>query len=162
MREFNKVSPALWQSQRFKGLPKDDPRLLFLYLLTNAHQNSAGCYALPEGYARVDLVRWSTKKFHTALAALASAGMIHTDEQTSEVLIDGWFKHNPPMNMKHYIGTMRVVDLIRSPRLKAAASEGLANAWQIFQDRQKPATPSNESSSVLLDALARKGIRAAQ
>ena len=49
MREFSKVSPAVWQSERFHSLPSDDGRYVHLYLLTNDHQNSAGCYRLPDG-----------------------------------------------------------------------------------------------------------------
>ena len=48
---FSKISPAVWQSLHFNGLPSDDGDYLYLYLLTNRHQNSAGCYRLPDGCA---------------------------------------------------------------------------------------------------------------
>ena len=60
MREFTKVSPALWNSARFKGLSDDSSRLLYVYYLTCSHQNAAGCYHLPDGYACTDL-GWPVK-----------------------------------------------------------------------------------------------------
>ena len=48
MRSFSKVSPNVWQSQRFNALP-DDSRLLYFYLLTSPHANSAGPTAYPAG-----------------------------------------------------------------------------------------------------------------
>ena len=49
-RDFFKVSPNLWSSRKFRGLPDDQCRLLYLYLLTCKHANSCGCFELPVAY----------------------------------------------------------------------------------------------------------------
>ena len=103
MRDFNKVSPTLWQSSRFVDLPSDDGRLLYLYLLTCHHQNSAGCFWLPDGYACND-VRWDAKRYEKARQTLIDADLIQYDDANLVVLIQRWFKHNPPMNPSHLKG----------------------------------------------------------
>ena len=67
MRDYSKISPALWQSARFNDLPSDDGRYLYLYLLTSSHQTSAGCYQLPDGYSCSDL-RWPLARCSTTAA----------------------------------------------------------------------------------------------
>lgn len=129
MREYSKVAPALWRSQRFMGLPSDDCRYLYLYLLTNQHQTSAGCYELPPGYARVDLA-WPMAKVAECMAAVQKAEMIQSDEATNEILIVKWFKHNPPMNPSHRTGTERHARRIQSAALRDATLEGLQSAWE--------------------------------
>ena len=100
MRSFSKISPDLWDSERFTGLPSDDGRYLYLYLLTCRHQTSAGAYKLPDGYAATDL-RWTSERYLTARELLVEADLIRFDAQTSVVMITRWFKHNPPMNADH-------------------------------------------------------------
>ncbi len=117
MRDFSKISPAVWQSSRFNSLPSDDGRYLYLYLLTNRHQNSAGCYRLPDGYACTDLL-WRPDRYVAARQALQKADMIRFDAETIEVMITRWFKHNPPMNQSHYDGTERILERLESPRLQ--------------------------------------------
>jgi len=79
MRDFNKVSPTLWQSSRFVDLPSDDGRFLYLYLLTCHHQNSAGCFWLPDGYACND-IRWEAKRYVSARQSLLDADLIRYDD----------------------------------------------------------------------------------
>src|SRR5262245_38681348 len=75
MREFSKISPAVWHSPRFNSLPSDDGRYLYLYLLSSPHQTSAGAYHLPEGYACADL-GWSQKRYREARETLIEADLI--------------------------------------------------------------------------------------
>ena len=100
MRGYSKISPALWDSERFTSLPSDDGRYLYLYLLTSRHQTSAGAYRLPDGYASTDL-RWIPDRYVKARDQLVQADLIRFDSQTSVVMITRWFKHNPPMNVSH-------------------------------------------------------------
>ena len=103
MRDFSKVSPSLWELERFRALSNDEAWYLYLYLLTSKHQNSAGAFGLPHGYALVDL-GWEGGKFDAAREALIVADMIQFDPATKEYRICRWFKHNPPQNAKHRIG----------------------------------------------------------
>jgi hypothetical protein len=100
MRGYSKISPALWDSERFTSLPSDDGRYLYLYLLTSRHQTSAGAYRLPDGYASTDL-RWTPERYVEAREQLVQADLIRFDSQATVVMITRWFKHNPPMNASH-------------------------------------------------------------
>jgi hypothetical protein len=156
MREYTKFSPLLWESARFQNVASDEGRFLFLYLLTNKHQNSAGCYKLPAGYACVDL-SWETRKYQTELDGLQLSGMIRIDEVTSEILIERWFRHNAPMNEKHRTGTARVIATIQSRVLREAASNALDAAWaEVLQQREeqsaKKLAPDRRPYSLLRSA----------
>lgn len=121
-REFSKVSPAVWRSKRFLALKTDRGRLLLLYFMTSQHQNSAGAYKLPEGYAVSDL-GWATDAYRDARAELQAAGLIHYDPETEEVYVSGWFKVCPPMNDKHASGTMSRISEIESDALREVLEE---------------------------------------
>ncbi|MBV9549833.1 MAG: hypothetical protein JO256_09200 [Alphaproteobacteria bacterium] len=131
-RNFNMVSPKLWRSRRFLDQALE-ARLLYLYLLTCEHATSAGCYRLLPGYACADLGGWQRENYDHALSSLAQAGMIEADSETQEVLITRWFQHSPPMNRKHYAGTMKLVLAIESARLRQTATKALDEAWQAVQ-----------------------------
>lgn len=132
MRDFSKVSPQVWESERFRALPDDSARLAYLYLLTNGHQNSIGCYRLPVAYACADM-GWEASKYLEMLEALALADLIQVDQQTREILILRWFKHNPPTNTKHAQGAFRLVAKIESAALRRKAEADLqaaADKWR--------------------------------
>lgn len=105
MRDFAKVSPAIWRSsKKFKGLSGDAPRLAYIYILTSPHSNSAGCYALPLLYGSADL-SWSEEEFTAAIDELIRAELIEYDWSEEVVFICDWFKKaNPPANAKHLLG----------------------------------------------------------
>ncbi|MGA7675795.1 MAG: hypothetical protein WCA78_12225 [Rhizomicrobium sp.] len=167
MRDFNKVSPAIWLAGSFLSHPQDD-RYLYLYLITCPHQNSAGCFTLPDGYACVDLGGWEVGKYRETLKALETTDLITTDPATSEVLINGWFNDNCPMNTNHLTGTKRVINGIKSPVLKKIAQDGLAGAWATFQARRGITQPvlgsgaahaSGGVSAALLETVAARSAR---
>src|SRR5262245_51687331 len=117
MRDFSKVVPQMWESPRFRSLPDDTARLTYFYLLSNRHQTSAGCYRLPPAYASADM-GWDTARYEAAVQALLDAQLVAVDRETEEVLILGWFKHNPPTNEKYAMGTTKLVEQIQSDRLR--------------------------------------------
>ncbi|RWM06067.1 MAG: hypothetical protein EOR72_32245 [Mesorhizobium sp.] len=123
-RVFNKISPALWASPRFLGL-SDRGKLCFIYFCTNAHVTSAGCYVLPNGYACADL-HCDLETYLAMRTEVLEAGMIDFDPDHSVVLIDKWFRHNPPTNEKYAIGTTRRIADIPSEPLRKKAGEALA------------------------------------
>jgi hypothetical protein len=138
-RAFSKVAPALWHSARFRGL-SDQAKVYYLYLATNGHVSSAGCYMLPDGYACADL-ECSPEALETSRRANIDVGLIDFDPETSEVLIERWFKHNPPANDDHATGTRRRLQAIESDRLreKAVTAFEEANAARIEREAQKAA-----------------------
>lgn len=124
MREYSKVAPSLWHSERFNGLGSDDAKLAYLYLLTCEHQTSAGCYRLPDAYAAADL-RWPLERYQRALAELIRAGLVSHDTASSVVRITRWFRFNPPMNAKHLTGIRLMLDRLPSQVLWAEATAEL-------------------------------------
>jgi hypothetical protein len=135
MREFSKVSPQIWESKRFRSLADDSARVAYLYLLSNGHQTSAGCYRLPPAYACADM-GWEAAKYDAALQALLDAQLVDVDRETSEVFVPRWFKHNPPTNEKHAQGTTRLVEKIQSDRLRELASQELEEALKKWGQRK--------------------------
>jgi hypothetical protein len=146
MREYSKVSPNVWPSERFNSLPSDDGRYLYLYLLTCSHQNSAGAYRLPDGYACVDL-RWKPERYHRARAELVAADLIAFDQQASVVMIRRWFRHNPPMSEKHLIGIERMLERLPSETIAQDALEAAQEAWEAIQNERAAKKPQPPAAS---------------
>ncbi|MFK0688017.1 hypothetical protein ACFX5Q_07405 [Mesorhizobium sp. IMUNJ 23033] len=136
-RSFTKLSPAVWRSRRFIGLA-EEAKVGFLYLLTNAHVTSAGVYELPPGYACADL-GWPAAAYECVLGELVNAELIDRDGDV--ILIERWFRHNPPTNDDHAIGTRRRLQAIESERLreKAVSAFDEVNAARIEREVQKAA-----------------------
>ena len=120
-RTFTKVSPSVWQSARFRAL-SDGERLGYLYLLTCSHVDSAGCFYLPDGYACADL-DMQPERYRKLREALMSAGLIDFDPASAFLRITRWFRHNPPMNVKHAQGTRTLIEAIPCERLRADTLE---------------------------------------
>ncbi len=168
MRNFTKISPALWTSRRFLGLPCDSQRYLFLYLLTNEHVNSAGCYRLPEGYACSDL-EWPTAKYREALKALEGADLIAHDADDSVIFIKRWFKHNGPANESHLKGIEGELYRVPCEYLSDEAREALEEARTAEEaprnprgrkSRPTPIQPPTDETDSLADEGTRKQMAA--
>jgi len=140
MRDFSKISPAVWDSERFMSLKSDDSKFLYLYLLSCRHQNSAGVFHLKAAYAAADL-RWTLERYEAARLNLVQADLLHFDEETSEVLVLRWFKHNPPMNDSHYKGVIKVIQRIESEAFQLEAFEALQEAYEAQKASKAPPPP---------------------
>jgi hypothetical protein len=121
MRDFSKVSPTLWHSERFNHLATDDARYAYLYLLTCEHQTSAGCYRLPDAYAAADL-HWPVERYQKARAELEKAELIHFDAANSVLMVTRWFRFNPPMNEKHLKGIRHILERLPSQPIRFEAA----------------------------------------
>ena len=62
-------------------------------------------------------------------------GLVEYDNETEELLVLGWLKHNPPMNPKHETGNTSKMERVRSERLL----EKLMETWV----RHIPKEPEN-------------------
>lgn len=130
-RIFSKVSPALWTSRRFRGVG-DKAKHYFLYLLTNAHIDSTGCYRLPDAYACDDCgIDIETQKLVTN--ELIATDMIAIDG--GYVLVRRWFKHNPPTNLDYAEGVKRRIALIESEALRLECEAAFIEAETALNDR---------------------------
>ena len=132
MREFSKISPAVWHSSRFNSLPSDDGRYLYLYLLSSPHQTSAGACHLPEGYALADL-NWLAERYRNALQELIKADLIEFDPEAEVVVVKRWFRHNPPMNEKHLRGIVRLLERLPSQTIRSVTLDAAQEAWKSSQ-----------------------------
>lgn len=133
-RDFTKVSPNVWQSSRFRRLVSD-AQLLYLYLLTCDHQNSAGCFRLPDLYACSDL-GWEADRFKSARSALIDGDMISYDSESFEIFVHRWFKHSPPMNDKHAQGTRRIIFEVESDTIRNLVEEEFEDADSVRSQRE--------------------------
>lgn len=120
MRDFNKVSPTVWRSQKFRKLPTMEARHVYLYLLTSPHSNSSGCYDLHPMYAAADL-GMTEEGFAKALGSLSQAGLVRFDEAENTVWMENWDEFNVPTNPKHALGLLTQLNQASSETLKALA-----------------------------------------
>ncbi|TIM06647.1 hypothetical protein [Mesorhizobium sp.] len=136
-RTFTKVSPMVWRSPRFINLP-EEAKVGYLYLLTNAHVTSAGIYELPRGYACSDL-GWAEAGYDSVLKELLEAGLIDHDPDTEVILIERWFRHNPPTNDDHALGTRRRIEAISSDHLREKAMASFEEENEVRIQREAAA-----------------------
>ncbi len=120
MREFNKVSPTLWRSRKFRSLPDDQAKMAYTYLLTCPHGNSSGCFDIHPMYACADL-GWELEAYRKAIDSLLKAGLIEWDEAENTLLIVNWDEFNEPTNPKHAIGIIAQLQQASSAALKLKA-----------------------------------------
>lgn len=146
-RDYNKIGSELWLSPRFRGL-SEAGKTAFLYIMTNRHVPSIGCYYLPEGYACTDL-EWPAEKYAGVRDELIAAGLIDYDPDAEEVFIERWVKHNPLTNSKHATGAFKRIEHLRSDKIreKALAAFTADKERMDEQLRQKEAQKAMRSST---------------
>lgn len=118
MRDFTKVSPSLWRSKKFRSLKSDEAKMIYVYLLTCPHGNSAGCFDIHPGYAAADLDMVS-ERYQEGLKLLCEAGLIECDTVENTVFITNWMEFNEPSNPKHALGILSQLGQTSSDALKA-------------------------------------------
>lgn len=99
MREFNKINPSLWGSQKFRKLSQED-KMIYLYFLTSPHSNSAGCYRCPIGYMMSDL-GIDEKGLRKGIERVCHTLLISFNIGEEMVFLGQWFRFNPPANPNH-------------------------------------------------------------
>lgn len=140
MREFSKVSPLMWRNKRFCMLSSSDAKLAMLYFVTCEHQNSAGCYRLPDGYAASDLT-WDVPRYEKARTAVVDAGLIAFDPDTSELFVCGWFETNPAMNPKHAQSVERRMMDLESDLIREQVEAEFSISEEARESRSKRPAP---------------------
>ena len=158
-REFSKISPAVWRSGRFGALDTE-AKMLHLYYLSCEHQNSGGCFRLPDGYACSDL-GWDVDKYRSCRDRVVNAGLISFDPATFEIYVHRWFKHNPPMNDKHAIGTRRVIDAIESDTIRelVEADFQIADEFRLAKVRKPDGLMLNDAHLLTTPRMQRGAAR---
>ena len=110
VREFAKIATSLWWSEKFNSVG-DREKLLYLYLLSCTHGNSAGCYVLPEQYVCIDL-SLPQDTVYKDLDTLSKARLIRYNRDTSVLYIPNFLRHSPVMNSKHGKGLYKLVSVL--------------------------------------------------
>jgi hypothetical protein len=120
MRDFSKIKTSLWNSKRLRSLGDEvlTPRLLYCYLLSNKHGNSAGCFDLDPLYVCADM-QCKKEDFDRCIIALSEAFLIDWDGLTNTVLIHKWEQENAPTNPKHAMGLFAHMESASSERLRS-------------------------------------------
>lgn len=134
MREFSKVYQNVWRSVKFRSLPDDNCRLLYLYILTCQHSNSSGCYDLEPGYAMADL-KWKEEAYLKAIDSLSRVGLIEVENDLPTVFVTKWTEFNEPTNAKHALSMLGQLDNATSKRLKHKRGQELT---KIIDARKYP------------------------
>ena len=122
-RDYTKISPRIWGSERFQGLPDHAHKLAMHYLLTGPEVTSAGCYRLNQRQMAFD-VGLSRAEVGQVLDTLSDRLLIGYDAPAQTVWICDWFEFNPPTSGKHAFGTLRQMADVQS-RLRHVAIQEL-------------------------------------
>jgi hypothetical protein len=130
-RQFSKVSPAIWASRRFRSVSVP-ARTFLIYLMTNEHIDSSGCYRLPLAYAAHDF-DVEPDQVGELLGELVKADLISRDEEADWVFIKRWFKHNPPINDSHATGTRKIISQIESDPLREETETAFNEAVEAIE-----------------------------
>ena len=107
MREFAKISPVLWTSQKFMALGCDRAKLLYLYIHTCPHANSIGCFRLLKGYISAD-PGWEDSAIDRAIDRAINTGLIGWNETENIILITRFLEFSPITNRKHATGAIKL------------------------------------------------------
>ena len=99
-----------------------------------------GCFFLPDGYVCHDL-RWEQDRYDAALQSVVAADMVDHDAANQVVLIEHWFRHNPPMNKSHYKGIIGQLERVPSDRLCEKAYAALEAAENGTGKRKRDGSP---------------------
>src|SRR5215469_7860711 len=126
---FTMVRRSIWGSARFRSLPGSDAKLLYFYFLTCPHQTGTGCFVHNEAYALADLnkagLNWTPDYYVNRKAEVEASGLVLSDHDTGEILIDRWWGGAGPNNQKWFDGARVQCGAIESPTLRQAAQESL-------------------------------------
>ena len=123
MRDFNKINPSLWGSQKFKKLGRDE-KLIYFYFLTCPQTNAAGCFRVPVDYMAAD-IRIDAEALRKGIERVTSSGLIEYDFDEETVIISQWFRFNPPANPNHALKIMGDIRRIPNASFRIGAMSAL-------------------------------------
>lgn len=108
MREFGIVGASIWQSRKFRGLDSDTARLVYFYLHTSRHGNSAGAFVLPPEMAALDM-KISAEIARGSFLDLQRVGLIRYEPSEELVQIRNFYRFNKVSSRKHLQGPLRII-----------------------------------------------------
>ena len=121
---YRTISTTTWKDSKFQDLNMQE-KLLFLYALTNQQTNLMGVYEISKKQIIFD-TGLSSDQLDKALKTLEKNNMLKYDNETKEIYIVNFLKHNI-FNEKHEKGAMRFYDDIKSPNIKESITTYIQN-----------------------------------
>lgn len=103
------ISTSVWRSRRFLALQTGEARMLYLYLHTTKHGNSAGTFEMPPEMAFLE-TKIDVDVIRESFIDMRSNGLIRYDEDEQLVQIRGFYKFNAISSRKHLQGPLKVLD----------------------------------------------------
>jgi hypothetical protein len=105
--KYRKVSPVIWQDERFRVF-SDDGKLAFLFVLTHPGLTSVGAMrGTPAGLAAE--LGWPVRRLTRALGEAVAAGMVEVNVAAAFVGLPKFLKHNQPDNPSVVKSWVRVI-----------------------------------------------------
>lgn len=100
----------------------DQEKLLWVYILTNQHNNAAGIYYLPLGYVAEDM-GWKMKPLKKGFNKLLNEGLVKYDYDNKIMLIPKWLKYHPIQNPNQEVQVRNCLDEVKESPLILAFQE---------------------------------------
>jgi uncharacterized phage protein (TIGR02220 family) len=94
--KYRKVSPVIWQDERFRTFT-DDGKLAFRFLLTHPAMTSVGAMRGTVAGLAAEL-GWPPRRLARALAPALDAAMVEINADAAFVALPRFLRHNPPDN----------------------------------------------------------------
>lgn len=110
MRDYGKVHTSFWESVSARALTEDG-RYFALYLMTCKHNNIAGAFRLPDGYACEDL-QWSIERVSEGFRELFDNGFATRCEVSKWVFINNHLIWNVPDNPNQLKAVAKVAAML--------------------------------------------------
>lgn len=123
---------SFWDDRKIEEDFTRDDMDVFIYLLLNAQVNLSGCYEI--GLNRI--ARESKVPYEDVIKAMDRLMNIHRvidySEETKEVLIINWYKHNWTTSKDYIKGLKKHIDNVKDKQFK----EYLENRLKELEDRR--------------------------
>jgi hypothetical protein len=140
MRQFGIISSSIWRNKRFRQLESDLARLVYLYLHTTTHGNSAGAFVLPPEMAALEL-KVPADDVRAAFVNLADAQLIRYDPEEELIQIINFFRFNAISSRKHLQGPVRIIQALPySPVRDCAACDLILAMFERREEWREKAT----------------------
>lgn len=125
MRRFGMIGSRVWRSKKFRDLGGTDSKLLYLYLHSCSHGNSAGCFHISPTLIAAET---GIENVESCLQDLARVGLILRDPSEDLVQIRSFFAFNMPSSRKQLAGPLTILEGLPRGDLRDAVCAELALA----------------------------------
>ena len=113
---YRDIKTSFWEDSKVAEHMNIYERYFFLYLMTNPHTNLSGLYEITRKQM-CDESGLSRKQIDELIERLTDLGIILYDDDTSEVLIVNWSRHNWNKSKKVLIGAGKELAYCKSSKL---------------------------------------------